>query len=279
MNHHGADDRATTAHLAHAIRDVPESTQRDLVALAADLAGVEVPPDPTSGFLSLVRGDLLGGQPRFPMTVPAGQAERLGRFGRYRQTMESLVARARRDPPLARALKIALRQIQELVGRISGCMAQENSRDAAAVAKFLGDLDAINRALGRYREYMAKLTEIDRFGVETVARRKGKAAGQFVGARGRKVTVSEIIDVLTGAGTSRQSALRDAADKFLWILALSDGWRASAGFHASESDATTHITVWIAGKEQFHLRVSKGKRLFEITWGKEGKSFAEFNDW
>jgi hypothetical protein len=136
-----------------------------------------------------------------------------------------------------------MRQIDGLVSQVSGCMAQDNGRDAAALARFLGDLDAVKRALGRYREHMAKLTEIDRFGVETIARRKGKAGGQFVGTRGKKVTVNEIIDVLTGAGTSRQNTVRDAADKFLWILALTDGWRASAGFHSSESDATTHITV------------------------------------
>jgi hypothetical protein len=279
MSLRGTDNKASTAHLAHALREVSQGTQRDLVALAADLGGGEVPEDPTIAFLTLVRGDLLGGQPRYPTTVPAGQAEKLGRFGRYRQTMDKLVAQSRRDPGVARALKIAMRQIDELVGQISGCMSQVSGRDAAALAKFVGDLDAIRRALGRYREHTAKLTEIDRFGVVTVARRKGKAGGQFVGPRGKKVTVSEIIEVLSGAGTSRQGAVRDAAEKFLRILALSDGWRASAGFHASPSDATTHVTIWIAGLEQFHLRVSKGKRLFDITWGKEGKPIAEFNDW
>ena len=52
---------------------------------------------------------------------------------------------------------------------------------------------------------------------------------------------------------------------------MSDGWLVTAGRHASDSDATQHITILVNGVEgQFHLRVDKRGHLFEITQGRDG---------
>lgn len=276
MNHRKA------VNFAEAVQAVPVEMRDYLVAFAADLGAIDpVPGDPATAFLALLRGDLLGGQPGQATIIAAVGADRLRHYGRYRQAIDNLVAAARKNANLQRALKAPMRQFDELINLISGSMLQQNKRDAAAQAAFIGHLDSIARAIRRYQEHLAKLIEIDRSSAETVAAKKGKARGQYIDTQlgGSKATVADVIQLLTSRSQSGHASVGRVAERFLWMLAISDGWRITAGFHPSPTDKTTHVTVAIDGHDtQFHLRVSKGRVLFQITWGDErrGRPLEEY---
>ena len=254
-----------TAELARLLDDVPASLKWDIVQLALDLAGIVHPAaDAASGFISLVRGDLLGAAISAVSIFPIGDAAKLVKFRKYRTAIEQLIGHARRNPRLAKALAEPLRQIDELLGGIRGFMGEQSP---AILNEFLQNVDGIRRAIARYRVHLAKIREIDRFGIERVARGLGRSGGQFVGHAGQRISVNHVVDLLAAAaGPGRSAVVRRQSSEMLERLAMSDGWLVTAGRHVSDSDATQHITVLVEGiTGQFHLRVDKRGHLFEIT--------------
>lgn len=259
-----------TAELARILDNVPTSLKWDIIQLALDLVGIVNPAaDAASGFISLVRGDLLGAAIGAVSIFPIGDVAKLAKFRKYRASMEQLVGHARRNQQLARALQTPMRQLDELLGSISGFMGQQS---APVLNEFLQNLDGIRRAIHRYNEHLQKLRRIDRFGAERVARQLGRSGDQFVGHGDQVVTVNGVLEVLGNAAQPGRSAgVRRQANEMLEALALSDGWLVTAGRHASDSDATQHITILVEGVQgQFHLRVDKRGHLFEITQGPAG---------
>jgi hypothetical protein len=262
-----------TAELIKILDDVPPTLKWDIVQLALDLIGIVNPAaDAASAIISLVRGDLLGAAVGAVSILPIGDAAKLAKFRKYRASVEQLVAHARRNQRLARALEIPMRQLDDLLSNISGFMGQQS---APVLNEFLQNLDGIRRSIRRYQEHIQKLRRIDRFGAERVARQLGRSGDQFVGHHGRFVTVNGVLEVLANAsGPGRSAAVRRQSEDMLEAMALSDGWIVTAGRHASDSDATQHITILIEGIQgQFHLRVDKRGHLFEITQGPGGNSF------
>jgi hypothetical protein len=253
-----------TAELARLLDDVPTSLKWDIVQLALDLVGIVNPAaDAASGFISLVRGDLLGAAISAVSIFPIGDAAKLAKFRKYRTAIEQLITHARRNPRLAKALAGPLRQIDELLAGIRGFMGEQSP---AILNEFLHNVDEIRRSIARYRVHLARLREIDRFGVERVARKLGSSGGQYVGHGDQVVSVNHVVDLLaSGASPGRSAAVRRQAGEMLEQMAMSDGWLVTAGRHASNSDATQHITIMIQGvHRQFHLRVDKRGHLFEI---------------
>jgi hypothetical protein len=259
-----------TAELARILDDLPTSLKWDIVQLALDLIGIVNPAaDAASGMISLVRGDLLGAAISAVSIFPIGDAAKLVKFRKYRISIEQLVGHARRNERLARALETPLKQIDDLLGSIRGFVGEQSP---TILHEFMQNVDGIRRAIARYMQHLAKLKRIDRFGVERVARKLGSSGDQYVGLAGRRITVNDVVDLLAGAaGPGRSALVRRQASEMLEALAMSDGWIVTAGRHASDSDATQHITILVNGVEgQFHLRVDKRGHLFEITQGRAG---------
>jgi hypothetical protein len=254
-----------TAELARILDDVPTSLKWDIVQLALDLVGIVHPAaDAASGFISLCRGDLLGAAISAVSIFPIGDVVKLAKFRKYRTAIEQLIGQARRNPRLAKALATPLKQIDDLLAGIRGFMGEQSP---AVLNEFLQNIDGIRRAIARYRVHLAKLREIDRFGIERVARGLGRSGGQFVGHAGQRISVNQVVDLLASAASpGRSAAVRRQSGEMLERMAMSEGWMVTAGRHASDSDATQHITILVEGiPGQFHLRVDKRGHLFEIT--------------
>jgi hypothetical protein len=261
-----------TAEMTRLLREVPQNVRLDIVQLALDLAGIVNPAaDAASGFISLLRGDLLGAAISAVSIFPIGDIAKLAKFQRYARSMETLVTLACRNYRLARALRTAMKQLDELLDGISAFM---GSQTQSVLREFMGHLDDIRRCV---RRYLDKMRDIDRFGVVDVARKRGKAGGQYVGHGDEVVSVNHVVDLLESAAQpGRAPAVRDEASEFLGRLAMSDEWVATAGIHRSGSDATRHITVDVEGiVGQFHLRVDKRGHLFAITHGPKAEPLSE----
>ena len=246
--------------LRRMLDDIPADLRLDLLQLALDLLGIANPAaDAASGVISLFRGDFFGAVTSAISIFPIGDVVKLGRFGRHRATMERLLGLARQNPTLARLLQMFMRTLDDLISSIRGFM---GDAPPAIFDEFIQNLDGIRRALQAYWRHVAKLRRIDRYGVGRVARELGSSGGQFLGHGGEVITVNRLVDMLEGAS----SGARRQAEEFLEQLAMSDGWRITAGIHPSATDATRHITVLVDGiVGQFHLRVDKRGHLFAIT--------------
>lgn len=254
-----------TSELARALDGVPNNVKWDIVQLACDLLGIVYPQaDAASAFISLVRGDLLGVVTGVISIFPIGDVVKLANYQRYRRSVEALVAMARRNYRLARAMESAMRELNRALNSIGGFMGQQSQ---SIFAEFVQNLDGIRAAV---RQYLDRVRDINRFGVGRVARKAGRSGGQFVGHGDEVISVNRVVDLLEDA--TGRNTVRDQAEEMLGLMAMSDRWLVTAGRHASDSDATKHITVLIDGIDgQFHIRVDKRGHLFEITHGPRGE--------
>ncbi len=257
--------------LAQVLQQVPRSVRLDIVQFALDLAGIvdqTGAADATNGFISLLRGDLVGAALSAGSILPLGDILKVGRFARYATSLRDLVSIALRQPQLAWALRTPMRQFRDGLNRIQGLMG-----DMSLAADMLRSLDQIREVIDRY---FVRMIPIEKFGWAKAARKAGASSWQFVGHDGTVVTVNSLVDILEAAEGSSVRAVRDEAQGLMGRMALSDGWRITAGIHDSASDATRHITVQINGiAEQFHVRVDKRGHLFEITHGRRGESLSD----
>jgi hypothetical protein len=255
------------------LKGIPAKTRLDVVQFALDLAGIADQSgvaDATSGFISLLRGDLLGAAISAASILPLGDALKAAKFGRYATSMAELVSIALRNPKLAFALRTPLRQIRSLLDSITGFMGSSD-----LVAPVIRALDSIRASLDRY---FARILYAEKYGMAKAALKSGRIvkSGQFVddAIRGSKVTINQAVELLEKAATgSGPRGLRDGAEDLLGKMGLSDGWELTAGLHRSGSDATRHFNVRIDGiAEQFHIRVDNRGHIFDITHGKKGTS-------
>ena len=259
--------------LLKTLEKVPNKVRLDVVQLGLDLVGIVDPTgaaDVTSAFISLLRGDLLGAALSAASALPLGDLAKAGKFRKYANSLAELVSIALKQPKLAWALRTPLRQIRDLLNGLRGLPGVSQ-----LPPEMIRHLDSLSASLSRY---FGKITLVERFGWEAMARKLGSSGGQFVGHGGQTITVNGLVDVLANAGRSSQKAVRDEAEEFMGKLALSERWRITGGIHPSASDATRHITVEVAGIEgQFHLRVDKQGRLFQITHGKKGEPLSNLD--
>lgn len=259
--------KASNEELWRILGDVPAPVRLNLVQLAWNLRGIVNPaPEADRSFVSLVRGELIGNVVAEGGLFPIGNAEVVAQFGRYRTTVEQVVGLAGRNVRLARALDVAMKQIDQAIEGIEGLV---GSQPMDVVNRFLNDLAAIGLHIARFQSRMDRIRLVDRFGISHMARKLGKSGGQFDGQPGQqleRISVNEVVDVLEAAETARTGNVRYNATDMLDMMAHSEGWFVTAAVHRSASDATQHITVMINGiAGQFHLRVDKSGRLFEIS--------------
>ncbi|MDO5624487.1 MAG: DNA/RNA non-specific endonuclease [Pseudomonadota bacterium] len=162
----------------------------DLTQIGLDIAGL-IDPTPISdgvnGVISLGRGDWLGAGISLVSMVPyVGDLAKLGKLGRYAETVAKAVDAAASNPALARQLEPALKKIGDALGQLPMDKLPRQVREALEPIK-------------------TKLDDFARIGVDTVQATVGRnqiswttnAAGETVAA---KATLSEVF-----SGASRSS--------------------------------------------------------------------------
>jgi hypothetical protein len=255
----------TREELLRLLDDIPTATRWDIVQLGLDLVGIVNPAaDAASGFISLLRGDLLGAAISAVSIFPIGDVVKLARFSKYRKAVEAVVSLANRNVRVARALELPLKQIDQAVAGVQGLM---GAQSASVVRKFLDDLASIRANIARYQLRMARIRLVDRYGVSRMARRYGKSGGQYAGSAGQKLalmSVNQVVDVLEKSKSLRNGTWTKSKE-VLDMMALSGQWYVTAPIHRSIADGKQHITIMISGiTGQFHLKVDKTGLLYDI---------------
>ena len=165
----------------------------DVTQIALDIVGL-VDPTPISdgvnGLISLGRGDWLGAGISAVSMIPyVGDAAKLGKLGRYSETMANAVDLAKANPAIAKQLGPAMEKLREAFGHIPLDKLPQPMREALAPIK-------------------SKLDDFARIGVHTVQTTVGRnsvewtqnAAGETIRA---KATLNE---VFSGASRSSKEA-------------------------------------------------------------------------
>ena len=165
----------------------------DVTQMALDIVGL-VDPTPISdgvnGLISLGRGDWLGAGISAVSMIPyVGDAAKLGKLGRYAETMANAVDLAKANPAIAKQLGPAMEKLREAFGHIPLNKLPQPMREALAPIK-------------------SKLDDFARIGVHTVQTTVGRnsvewtqnAAGETIRA---KATLNE---VFSGASRSSKEA-------------------------------------------------------------------------
>ena len=165
----------------------------DVTQMAIDIVGL-VDPTPISdganGLISLGRGDWLGAGISAVSMIPyVGDAAKLGKLGRYAETMANAVDLAKANPAIAKQLGPAMEKLREAFGHIPLDKLPQPMREALAPIK-------------------SKLDDFARIGVHTVQTTVGRnsvewtqnAAGETIRA---KATLNE---VFSGASRSSKEA-------------------------------------------------------------------------
>lgn len=170
----------------------------DVTQMALDIAGL-VDPTPISdganGLISLARGDWLGAGISAVSMIPyVGDAAKLGKLGRYAETLANAVDLAKANPAIAQQLGPAMEKLREAFGHIPLDKLPQPMREALEPIK-------------------TKLDDFARVGVNTVQRAAvgrnsvewtQNAAGETIAA---KATLNE---VFSGASRSSKEATAQA---------------------------------------------------------------------
>ena len=192
---HGADNAGAAAKVDGA------DLALDITQMGLDIAGIFDPTpisDGASGLISLFRGDFLGAGISAVSMVPyLGDAAKLGKLGRYAETLAKAVDAAKSSPEVAKAIGPAMEKLREAVGAVPLDKLPDSLRNAIEPLK-------------------TKLDDFARVGVNQVSSTVGRnhitwtqnAAGDTVGARatlnetfsGARRSSSEVRDQATAAG-------------------------------------------------------------------------------
>jgi hypothetical protein len=261
--------KLTNNEVARILADIPANVRLDIVQLGLDLVGIVNPAaDAASGFISLLRGDLLGAAISAVSVIPVGDVAKLAKFQQYRKSLATLVQLAKKNPRLARALEGSMRQLRD---GLQGVQAMFGAGDKAPWFKAL---DGMRASLDDYFDHLRRLKSVAGQGAATLARKKGSSSGQFAIKRGDKLVtanVDHVVDLLDEAAKgNRHTAVRREANDLLEEMAWADDWKVTAGRHrkgdpgSNTEDATNHLTVKI-GDKSYHLRLDSRGQLFQVS--------------
>lgn len=268
--------------LAKALDELPRATRLDIVQILVDICGI-ADPTPTSdiagAFLSLARGDLLGAAISGVSALPLGDIAKAGKLGKYAESLKSLVAFATRRPELALTFKKAFRQIDRLLTDVLR-ITRKGGDGTAYVSR---QLETMRQPI---RQYIRRVTNIEKFGAARVARKNGRLiresdGGPLMGGpftdlaiRNSRVSVNQVVDILENAVTgSAAKAVRDGADNTLQRMALAESWEIRAFIHRSPgSEMQQHLNILITGdkRKQIHVTLDAKGHLFRLS-AKPGK--------
>lgn len=178
----------------------PADLALDITQMGLDIAGIFDPTpisDGASGLISLFRGDFVGAGISAISIVPyVGDAAKLGKLGRYAQTLAKAVEAAKASPEVAKAIGPAMEKLRGAIGAVPLDKLPDGLRKAVEPLK-------------------TKLDDFARVGVNQVSSTVGKnhitwtqnAAGDTIGAKatlnevfsGAKRSASEVKDQATAA--------------------------------------------------------------------------------
>ena len=178
----------------------PGDLALDITQMGLDIAGIFDPTpisDGASGLISLFRGDFVGAGISAISIVPyVGDAAKLGKLGRYAQTLAKAVEAAKASPEVAKAIGPAMEKLRGAIGAVPLDKLPDGLRKAVEPLK-------------------TKLDDFARVGVNQVSSTVGKnhitwtqnAAGDTIGAKatlnevfsGAKRSASEVKDQATAA--------------------------------------------------------------------------------
>ena len=185
---HGADNAGAAAKVDSA------DLALDIAQMGLDIAGIFDPTpisDGASGLISLFRGDFLGAGISAVSMVPyLGDAAKLGKLGRYAETLAKAVEAAKHSPEVAKAIGPAMEKLREAIGAIPLEKLPDSLRNAIEPLK-------------------TKLDDFARIGVHQVSETVGRnrltwtqnAAGDTIGA---KAVLNETFSV--GRSSAEQAA-------------------------------------------------------------------------
>ncbi|MFD1711271.1 hypothetical protein FVQ98_18615 [Ottowia sp. GY511] len=189
---HGADNAGAAAKVDGA------DLALDITQMGLDIAGIFDPTpisDGASGLISLFRGDFVGaGISALSMVPYVGDAAKLGKLGRYAETLAKAVDAAKSSPEVAKAIGPAMEKLRDAVGAVPLDKLPDSLRNAIEPLK-------------------TKLDDFARVGVNQVSSTVGRnhiiwtqnAAGETIGA---KAVLNETFSV---ARSSTEQAAQGAA--------------------------------------------------------------------
>ena len=150
----------------------------DVTQIALDIVGL-VDPTPISdganGLISLGRGDWLGAGISAVSMIPyVGDAAKLGKLGRYAETMANAVDLAKANPAIAKQLGPAMEKLREAFGHIPLDKLPQPMREALAPIK-------------------SKLDDFARIGVHTVQTTVGRNSVEWTqNAAGETIRANDL---------------------------------------------------------------------------------------
>lgn len=263
--------------LAKALDELPRGTRMDIIQILVDICGI-ADPSPTSdiagAFLSLVRGDLAGAAISGVSALPFGDIAKVGKLGKYAESLKSLVSFATRRPELSRTFKRAFRQIDKLLTEALR-LTRKGGEGTAYVSR---QLESMREPI---RRYMKRVTNIEKFGAARVARKNGRLirdndggplmGGPFtdIAIRHSRVSVNQVVDILENAVTgSAAKGVRDGAENTLQRMALAESWEIRAFIHRNPgSEMQQHLNILIKGdkRKQIHVTLDAKGHLFRLS--------------
>ena len=273
----------------------PADLALDITQMGLDIAGIFDPTpisDGASGLISLFRGDFVGAGISAISIVPyVGDAAKLGKLGRYAQTLAKAVEAAKASPEVAKAIGPAMEKLRGAIGAVPLDKLPDGLRKAVEPLK-------------------TKLDDFARVGVNQVSSTVGKnhitwtqnAAGDTIGAKatlnevfsGAKRSASEVKDQATAAarGVADDAGGHIIGHRFAQSQGIKNMFPQNANFNNSafkkvenewadwitKKGGSVEVDIQLVGNSTRPDKVKVSYRLMDSDGNVAREVFKEFNN-
>lgn len=273
----------------------PADLALDITQMGLDIAGIFDPTpisDGASGLISLFRGDFVGAGISAISIVPyVGDAAKLGKLGRYAQTLAKAVEAAKASPEVAKAIGPAMEKLRGAIGAVPLDKLPDGLRNAVEPLK-------------------TKLDDFARVGVNQVSSTVGKnhitwtqnAAGDTIGAKatlnevfsGAKRSASEVKDQATAAarGVADDAGGHIIGHRFAGDQGIKNMFPQNANFNNSafkkvenewadwitKKGGSVEVDIQLVGNSTRPDKVKVSYRLMDSDGNVAREVFKEFNN-
>lgn len=263
--------------------------------MGLDIAGIFDPTpisDGASGLISLFRGDFVGAGISAISIVPyVGDAAKLGKLGRYAQTLAKAVEAAKASPEVAKAIGPAMEKLRGAIGAVPLDKLPDGLRKAVEPLK-------------------TKLDDFARVGVNQVSSTVGKnhitwtqnAAGDTIGAKatlnevfsGAKRSASEVKDQATAAarGVADDAGGHIIGHRFAQNQGIKNMFPQNANFNngafkkvenewadwITKKGGSVEVDIQLVGNSTRPDKVKVSYRLMDSDGNVAREVFKEFNN-
>ena len=273
----------------------PADLALDITQMGLDIAGIFDPTpisDGASGLISLFRGDFVGAGISAISIVPyVGDAAKLGKLGRYAQTLAKAVEAAKASPEVAKAIGPAMEKLRGAIGAVPLDKLPDGLRKAVEPLK-------------------TKLDDFARVGVNQVSSTVGKnhitwtqnAAGDTIGAKatlnevfsGAKRSASEVKDQATAAarGVADDAGGHIIGHRFAQNQGIKNMFPQNANFNngafkkvenewadwITKKGGSVEVDIQLVGNSTRPDKVKVSYRLMDSDGNVAREVFKEFNN-